>query len=97
MSKLNIIAQLFDSGDIGVPQPEASGSQIQTALQVIFQIAGVVAVIVIVVAGISYIVSAGDPQKTAKAKDAILYACIGLVVAILANIIVFFVMGRVLK
>lgn len=82
-----IVAQIPE-GDLKLPKPGTSSAQIQAVLSLVFKIAGAVAVIVIIVAGISYIVSAGDPQRTAKAKDAILYAIIGLFVAILASAIV---------
>lgn len=92
---LKYIAQLADPNDLVIPKHEATNGQIEVALQIVFALAGVVAVIVIILAGINYILSAGDPQKTAKAKDTILYALIGLAVALLANIIVTFVIGRV--
>jgi len=50
-------------------------------------------VIVVSLAGFSYITSGGDPQKTAKAKDTILYALVGVVVAILGATITSFVAG----
>lgn len=46
---------------------------------------GVSALIVMIVAGILYATSTGDPQKTRTAKDAILYAAIGLVVSLIAG------------
>lgn len=58
-------------------------------------ILAVVAVIVIIIGGVQYMVSAGDPNKTKKAKDTILYACIGLVIIGLAAIIVNFVIGLI--
>lgn len=53
-------------------------------------ILGAAAVIVIVIGGIMYVVSTGDPGKAKTAKDTILYAVIGLVVALLAGAIVNF-------
>ncbi len=52
---------------------------------------GVVAVIMIILGAISYATSQGDPGKVKKGKDTILYGIIGLVVALLAFAIVFFV------
>lgn len=51
---------------------------------------GLVAVIFIVVGGVNYMTSAGDAGKIEKAKKTILYAVIGLVVAVLAFAIVNF-------
>ena len=56
---------------------------------------GVISIIVILVGAIMYGVSAGDPQKTKRAKDAILYAVIGIVVAVLGQAIVRFVISGV--
>lgn len=53
--------------------------------------AGIVAVIAIIVAGFEYVISAGDSAKISRAKDAILYAVIGLVIAVSAEIILKFV------
>ena len=86
-------AQIDGSG-IDLPRPNTTSAQVASILSVVFKIAGAVAVMVIVIAGISYIVSGGDPQRTAKAKDAILYAVIGLAVVILANVIVGFTIAR---
>lgn len=45
---------------------------------------GIVAVFVIVMGGQRYITSGGDPAKAKAAKDMILYAVIGLIVALLS-------------
>lgn len=52
---------------------------------------GVVAVIVIVISGFKFTTANGDQAKVASAKNTILYAVIGLVVAMLAQAIVIFV------
>ena len=54
---------------------------------------GIVIVIVIVLAGISYATSQGDPAKVKKAKDAIIYGIIGLLIVLLAWAIIGFVVG----
>ena len=46
--------------------------------------ATVVAVVAVVIAGFTYTLSQGDPGKVAQAKNAILYAIIGLVVVLAA-------------
>ena len=55
---------------------------------------GIIAVIVVIYGGILYTTSAGDPGKTKKAKDTIMYGLIGLVIALLAYTIVLFVAGQ---
>ena len=56
-----------------------------------------VAVIFIVVGGINYMTSQGDPGKVKKAKDTILYAVIGLIIAVLAFAIVNFVIRNIIN
>ena len=46
---------------------------------------GIAALIIIIVSGILYAVSVGEPQKTKTAKDAILYAAVGLVISVIAG------------
>ena len=52
---------------------------------------GVVSVIMLIVGGIKYATSAGDSNKVTSAKNTIMYAIIGLAVAVLAFAIVGFV------
>ncbi len=55
---------------------------------------GAVSVIVIIFAGVFYTTSVGDPKMVEKAKNTLMYAVIGLVVALLAYAIVNFVTGQ---
>ena len=55
---------------------------------------GIVAVIMLIVGGFRYIFSGGNSTNTTAAKDTILYAVIGIVVALLAYAIVNFVLGQ---
>ena len=66
---------------------------ISTILNVVFGVVGIVAVIMIIIGGISYTTSQGDSQKTQKAKNTIMYGLIGLVVVLLAFAIVNFVLN----
>jgi len=56
---------------------------------------GAIAVIVIIVGGIKYTTSDGDAAKIKSAKNTILYAVVGLVVAIMAGAIVNFVVANI--
>jgi len=85
---------LIDDTAINIPRTQTSTTQIGTILQFVFALAGAISVIVITVAGLNYVISNGDPQKTARAKDTILYAIVGLVISILAVTIVTFVIGK---
>jgi hypothetical protein len=73
------------------------GSQIETLLMNVYIVAGIVAVIVIIVGGIRYTTSGGDASGVKAAKDTILYAVVGLVVIIMAAAITDFVIKNVAK
>ena len=58
---------------------------------VVLYIVGVIAVIMLIIGGIKYVVSGGDAKKVTDAKNTVLYAIIGLIIAFLAFAIVNFV------
>jgi len=64
---------------------------IKTVTNILLFVLGAIAVIMIIIGGIRYATSNGDASATKAAKDTILYAVIGLIVAILAYAIVRFV------
>ena len=72
-----------------------SGGIIFKAINLIAFLTGAASIIIIVIGGIKYVLSAGDPGKVSSAKDTILYAVIGLVVSISARGIILFIVNRV--
>ena len=66
---------------------------VTSAVQWVIAMAGIVSVIFIVYGGVGYMTSAGDPSKLQKAKQSILYACIGLIIVALAELITAFISG----
>jgi hypothetical protein len=60
-------------------------------LNILSLIAGFIAVIMIIIGGFRYVVSGGNDQAVAGAKNTILYALIGVFVLALAQAIVHFV------
>ena len=75
--------------------PPLSGDEIlQNGLNLAYFIAGIICVIVIIVAGIMYSTSAGNAANVTKAKNLILYAIVGLVLILSAFAITNFVIGR---
>lgn len=59
----------------------------------ILYIVGIIAVVMLIIGGIKYVVSGGDSKKVTDAKNTVLYAIIGLVIAFLAFAIVNFVIS----
>lgn len=72
-------------------------SVLSAALSAIYFIAGAVAVVVIIISGLTYVTSSGNSSKIAKAKNALLYAVIGLVVAVSAWALTNFIIGGMEK
>lgn len=85
-----------------IPQPPfggTSGSGLVTAIRTIINIllilASLVAVIMIIYGGVRYIISRGEEDEAAAAKNVILYAVIGLIVIGLSAAIANFVIGAI--
>ncbi len=73
---------------------DLTGGVLKNVISLLLYLAGTIAVIMIVVGAIRYITSDGDPSKASTAKNTVLYAVIGLVVAVMSFGIVSFVLGR---
>lgn len=65
-------------------------------LQTVIYLTGAIAVILIIIGGIRYVLSAGDSNAVQGAKNTVMYAAIGLAVAIFAQTIVSFVLTKFL-
>jgi hypothetical protein len=72
-----------------VPQVFASLANTLTFL------VGAVSVIMIIIGGLRYVLSNGDSKAVTAAKDTILYAIIGVVVALVAYAVVHFVTANI--
>lgn len=68
---------------------------INTIISVVLGVLGILAVAYIIYGGFMFTTAAGDPAKTKKARETIMYGVIGLVVALLAFAIVNFVLTSV--
>ena len=70
------------------------GDVAQNIINVVIAVLGIVAVVFMVIGGVGYTTSQGDPNKTNKAKNTILYAILGVILAVLAYTIVNFVLAN---
>ncbi len=81
----------------GVCNPNAS-SRLSKILKIVLQllslVAGVIAVIMLIVGGLKYITSQGDAAGAASARNTIIYAVVGLVIVVFAQILVKFVLSK---
>ncbi len=82
----------------GVPNAANPGNRLNDTVKNIINIltsaVGVISVVMIVVGGFKYITSGGSSDKVSSAKSTIIYAVIGIVVAVLAQLIVKFALKQ---
>jgi hypothetical protein len=74
-----------------LPTSQANSNTIKTILQIVFGIIGAFALLSMTASGLKYVTSAGDPGKTSEAKKGIIFALMGLMIAVTAEAIVAFV------
>jgi len=79
--------------DIGAGSARSFDSTVEIAINTFLFIIGAVSVIMIIYGGFKYVTSAGESSAVASAKNTIMYAVIGLVVAMLAWFIASYVVG----
>ncbi|MEO8105469.1 MAG: pilin [Candidatus Saccharibacteria bacterium] len=85
---------LQGTGQVGTNDCGAGVTSLANSIvNILSQIVGVLAVIMVIWAGFKYITSGGDSNKITSAKNTLIYAIIGLVIVALAQIIVHFVIS----
>lgn len=86
--KGQVIDGIKESGD------DCTGSGVtdfvSSVVKIISYIAGVVAIIMIIISAFKYMTAAGDAGKVSSAKNTLIYALVGIVVAVLAQVLVNF-------
>jgi len=78
----------------GLPTVSTGPDTVSNILAIVFAVVGGLSLLMITVSGLRYVTSAGDPEKTSRAKSGITYSLVGLVVAISAEAIVAFIIKR---
>ena len=68
---------------------------IKRVVNILLFLTGIIAVIVIIIAGLRFVTANGEPQQVSKAKTSIIYAVIGIIVAFMAYAIVNFILDQV--
>lgn len=92
---LRLIALTTDQIDIPkTPLVSGPDGTFRQALQLFFGLAGSVALLVMVIAGLKYTLSRGDANAIKNAKETILYAVVGLILCISGYGIVTFVVNN---
>ncbi|HEX9679479.1 MAG TPA: hypothetical protein VGA08_02555 [Candidatus Saccharimonadales bacterium] len=99
-------AQQSDPSDVACQGIEATGADcqggerdvrntIRSVVNILFYIVGIAAVVTFIIGAIRLVLSGGDPQAVASARNTMVYAVVGVVVAVLAIVIVRFVFDEV--
>lgn len=71
-----------------------ASNMIHNIINLLIYAVGIISVIMIVIGGLRYTLSGGDSSGLNSAKNTIMYAVVGLVVAVMAYAIVNFVIAR---
>lgn len=83
------------TGECADPPGESSVNDVlATVLNFLSLIAGIIAVIMIIIAGLRFITGQGEPSSVAQARNAIIYAAVGIVIVVLSQVLVQFVIGE---
>lgn len=69
-------------------------SIVKVIINVLSIAVGVIAIVMIIIAGAKYITSGGDSNKIASAKNSLVYALIGLIIVALSQTMVRFVLRK---
>jgi cytochrome bd-type quinol oxidase subunit 2 len=88
------MAALLEQSEVPGIKNISDSTLFDNVLNVFYFLAGLVAVIVIILAGMRYATSSGDAGKVTSAKNQLLFAVIGLIVIAVAFVITNFVVGR---
>ena len=78
-------------------QGKSVNNTVGSIVNILLWVVGILSVTMIVWSGFKYITSAGDTSKLASAKSTLIYAVVGLIIAILAYAIVTFVRTQVVS
>ena len=90
---LRLLASSIKEQVEGVTDGETLESDISKVINAAFLVIGLVAVIMIVIGGVNYMTSQGDPIKVTKGKKTMITGIVGLLIALLAFAIVNFVLN----
>jgi len=93
MNVFTLLAQTLNAGDLNIPTTTPADA-LKNGLGITYFVAGIIAVLVIVIAGFTMVTAGSVPGTVSKAKNAVLYAVIGLVVVLSAAAITQFFVGR---
>lgn len=78
----------------GLSPVNAGNSALQTALSIFFGALAAIAVLMIIITALRLIVNSGEPENVKRLRRTLTYAAVGLILALTADAIVGFVLGK---
>ena len=70
------------------------GGGIARVIALLFQLIGLLSVIFIMVGGLMMVLSSGNPARFKEGREAVIYACVGIAIAISGFAVVSFITGK---
>lgn len=86
----------MDLNDLNQTQFDNLLDFILSTINLALSLAGLFAVIALVIAGFQYILSRGEGEKAEQAQRSIIYTLLGLVVVFISPFVIRFILGNVL-
>ncbi|HMT18627.1 MAG TPA: hypothetical protein PKD15_01185 [Candidatus Saccharibacteria bacterium] len=95
---VRILSQIDPNIDseINIPRGELSNTSLAAIMEIAFGALGTAAFIIMVYAGMKFVLARGNSDGVAKARNTIIYAAVGLIISIMSFAIVRFVVKGVL-
>ena len=87
----------YEKGLDASPSDNAMLKLFTRIINILFFVAGVLAVFMVILGGFKYITSGGDAQKATSGRQTLIFSLIGLVVVVLSRQLLLFVLERLLK
>ena len=82
-------------GSCGTGNARKIEDTIKFIINLLSFVVGVAAVVVMILSGLKFITAGGDANSISQAKNGIIYAIVGLIVAALAQVIVRYVLAKI--
>ena len=74
--------------------PQTQGNTLQISFNIVFAIIGAIALLIIVLSGMRLVFARDNPENISKARNAVIYAIIGLIITASAAFIVNVIIGK---
>lgn len=94
-SALTYLAAALIKKPANMPDQKLDSTSWTNMINLVLMFAFFVAVVTIIIAGISYSTSSGDASKMAKAKNTIIFSLVGIAVILLSSTILGFIIEAI--